>query len=222
MKPKNGQRATLILLVAYSLDLIWKIFHWSELTSGVAGWGVALALMVRFAFMGFLLYLYLRIKKSSQDPEAAPRVALSSAFRTILIMHRVMLAGVIFYVFLAERIAKSAHGLPLSMTVSIGITAIVIALITLGYRMKMLSPAIEALRQNQQDSLALFRWRQAHILIMVLLLSVALLGFALRFIGASFWVVMPFYITSMSLLLLWAPSEAELTIHGPESKSFGN
>jgi hypothetical protein len=137
-------------------------------------------------------------------------------------MHRVMLVTVVLYAFLAERLVKSARSLPLTMTLSFGMTALVIASIALRYRMKMLSSAIDALRRNPQDAQALFRWRQAHILIMVLLLSMALLGFALRFIGASFWVVLPFYFFSFALLLIWAPREVVAANNGAASDSFGN
>jgi len=133
-------------------------------------------------------------------------------------MHRIMLAAVLLYAFLAERLVKSARSLPLSMTLSFGIVAIVIALIALGYRMKTLSSAIEAL----QDAQALIRWREAHILIMVLLHSVALLGFALRFLHGSFWVALPFYFFSFALLLIWGPREAELVNDGAASNSIGN
>jgi cytochrome b561 len=142
-------------------------------------------------------------------------------FRAVRIMHRIMLAAVIIYAFLAEKLAKSASSLPLSMTLSFGIMAIVIALIALGYRMKTLSSAIVALRRNPQDTQALFRWRQAHILIMVLLLSVALFGFVLRFMGGSFWLALPFYSASALLLLLWAPREIVDTIEGSGSSSSG-
>jgi hypothetical protein len=87
--------------------------------------------------------------------------------------------------------------------------------------MKTLSSAIVALRRNPQDTQALFRWRQAHILIMVLLLSVALFGFVLRFMGGSFWLALPFYSASALLLLLWAPREIVDTIEGSGSSSSG-
>ena len=35
MKPKTGERAALVLLIAYCLDLAWKLAHWSELTKGI-------------------------------------------------------------------------------------------------------------------------------------------------------------------------------------------
>jgi hypothetical protein len=222
MKPKNGQRAILILLIAYSLDLVWKLFHWTELTGDVAGWGVALALIVRFAFMGFLLYLYLRLKKSSQDPQAAARGSMSSSFRSIIIMHRVMVAAVVLYIVTAERFAKTNHDFPPSFGLSLAVCALVVVMIATGFRRKLLPSALDALRRDLRDAQALVCWRKAHILTMVLLVSVALFGFSLRFVGGSFWVAFPFYFVSLALLLIWSPREVVATNGGASSDSFGN
>jgi hypothetical protein len=35
MKSKTGERAALVLLIAYCLDLAWKLAHWSELNEGI-------------------------------------------------------------------------------------------------------------------------------------------------------------------------------------------
>jgi len=128
-------------------------------------------------------------------------------FRAVRIMHRIMFASVIVYASLAESLIKSTRSLPLSITLSFGITAIAIALVAFGYRMKMLSSATETLRRNPQDAQALFRWRQAQILIAVLLQSIGLFGFVLRFMGGSFSLAFPFYTASILLLLLLAPRQ---------------
>lgn len=179
-----------------------------------------MALTVRFAFMGFLLYTFLRLRKSSPSLIAAGMAA--NQFRSIRIVHRIMLVGVVLYAFTAERLAMPPSRLSLPMALGLGIVAIVVAAIAFGYRMKLLPSAIEALRRNPQDVQALYRWRQAHIVTMVLLVSVALFGFVLRFMGGSFWVALPFYFASISLLLLWAPNEAEGTIENTPSSSIGN
>jgi hypothetical protein len=46
MKPKTGERAALVLLIAYCLDLAWKLAHWSELTKGLDWWMIAMALTI--------------------------------------------------------------------------------------------------------------------------------------------------------------------------------
>ena len=67
MNPKIGQRAALLLLVLYCLDFVWKLAHWGDLTRGLDWWALAMALTVRFAFMGGLLYALFRLKRASQE-----------------------------------------------------------------------------------------------------------------------------------------------------------
>jgi hypothetical protein len=55
MTPKTGEGAVRMLLIAYCLDLAWKLAHWSELTKGSDWWMIAMALILRFAVMGSLL-----------------------------------------------------------------------------------------------------------------------------------------------------------------------
>jgi hypothetical protein len=65
MFSKTAQRRSILFLsVFYSLDLVWKLFHWRELSSGVPWWGIAVGLAVRFAFMGFMVAVYLRMRKA--------------------------------------------------------------------------------------------------------------------------------------------------------------
>ena len=52
-----------MLLILYCVDLIWKLALWNQLTHGLNLWMVAGALIVRFAFMGGLLIMYLRFRK---------------------------------------------------------------------------------------------------------------------------------------------------------------
>jgi predicted tellurium resistance membrane protein TerC len=40
--------------------------NWSELSKRVAWWGILLALVVRFAFMGFIFFVYLRFRKAAK------------------------------------------------------------------------------------------------------------------------------------------------------------
>ena len=66
MKLKSAESITLLLFIAYCVDLIWKIeAGWREIIAG--DWKmIGLALTVRFAYMGFLLAAFLRLRKSRQ------------------------------------------------------------------------------------------------------------------------------------------------------------
>ena len=65
MKPKTLERLALGLLIAYCLDLAWKVAHWRGLSRGVdLNWRLlTLALTVRFAYMGFLLFVFIRARR---------------------------------------------------------------------------------------------------------------------------------------------------------------
>lgn len=53
----------LILFILYSLDLIWKLAHWSQYSAGLRPSSIAIALAFRLVFMAFLLWMYLRARK---------------------------------------------------------------------------------------------------------------------------------------------------------------
>jgi hypothetical protein len=67
MKPKTGERSVLLLLIVYCLDLVWKLANWHQLTDGLDWWMTALALGIRFAFMGGLLLVFLRLRKAARS-----------------------------------------------------------------------------------------------------------------------------------------------------------
>src|SRR5579872_5137703 len=88
------KRAVLFLLIVYSLDLVWKLASWNEAFNGVPWWGIALGLAVRFVIMGFILSLYLRLKKVPQEPPVITNAMINASVRSMRVMHLVLL-GVI-------------------------------------------------------------------------------------------------------------------------------
>jgi hypothetical protein len=52
--------------MAFCLDLAWKLVHWGDFTRGLEWWVIVLALIVRFAVMGFLSFVLLKLRK---EPE---------------------------------------------------------------------------------------------------------------------------------------------------------
>lgn len=206
MKSRTWQkRAVLFLLVVYSVDLAWKVANWHDAFGDAPWWGIALGLIVRFSFMGFMLFLYLRLKKLPQDPLVVTAVMKRTSVRSMRIIHGVMFAAIVSYVFIAERLPATASNLTPSIAESFAILAFIMVVIAVGFRRKMLSPAIESLGRDPGDEAALGRWRMANLLSMVLTMSVALYGFALRALGGSRRVVWPFFIISLILMLMWRP-----------------
>jgi len=199
------RRAAFIVLFVYCLDLAWKLAHWSETFGGVPWWGLALGLSIRFAFMGFILSIYLRVRKSSQEQSTITPVTKNASLRSMRIVHAVLLSAVAGYAFVADRILRPAVDAPVRFVESFCMMAALIVVIAFGFRRKLLHAANNALQQGPSDAAALSRWRTANILSMVLAVSVALIGVALRAVGGDRRVVWLFFLVSVVLMLCWRP-----------------
>jgi hypothetical protein len=66
MRPKTLEKAVLLLLVVYCLDLVWRLANWGDLANGVPWWGIALGLTVRVAFMAGLVFLLIRTRRANK------------------------------------------------------------------------------------------------------------------------------------------------------------
>lgn len=55
----------LILFALYCADLVWKLAHWSQNPAGLKISTFAIALTLRLLFMAFLLWVYLRARRTS-------------------------------------------------------------------------------------------------------------------------------------------------------------
>jgi len=194
----------LFLLVVYSLDLAWKLANWNEAFGGVAWWGIALGLAVRFAFMGFVLFIYLRLRKALQEPTAVTRITTKAALRHMRIFHIAMLCAIVSYAFVAALLRPAAGESPLPVE-GFWIVAALMVLIAYGFRRKLLPAATRTLLHEPGDAEALGRWRMTNILSMIFASSVSMYGVALRAIGGSGRVVWPFFIVSALLMLWWRP-----------------
>ncbi len=64
--------SAICLFVLYAADSIWKVVLFTQdgfnvTMARIPWWALTGALIIRFFFMGFLLYAYLRMKKTSAD-----------------------------------------------------------------------------------------------------------------------------------------------------------
>ena len=55
----------LILFILYCADLAWKLTHWNQYSAGLKMSTFAIALTLRLIFMAFLLWMYLRARRTS-------------------------------------------------------------------------------------------------------------------------------------------------------------
>jgi len=134
-----------------------------------------------------------------------PALTLDNSIRLIRIIYGALLFAMILNIRMAE---KLSHQEPLDIHViwlallANGLMAIGVAIF---FRFKMLQPAAETLQERPDDQTALARWRAGSILSFVLVETVALFGFVLRFIGGTTWQSLPFYVVGIALMLVWWP-----------------
>jgi len=134
-----------------------------------------------------------------------PALTLDNSIRSIRIIYAVLLFKMILYVLTAEKLSHQEphdiHTIWLAFLVS----GLMIVAVALSFRIKMLEPAGETLQAKADDQRALARWRAGNILSFVLVETVALFGFVLRFIGGTTWQSLPFYVVGIALMLVWWP-----------------
>lgn len=200
---KWQRRAALFLLIVYSGDLALKLVDWRETFGDVPWWEIALGLTFRFAFMGGVLYLYLKLKKAPDEQLPVTNPMKAAAMRSMRILHVILCIAIVLYIYIAESILRPTRVAPLLFVETFSILCIAMVVIGLVFRRRLLPPAIEGMRRG--DSTALARWRQANILSMVLAVSVSLYGVALRAMGGSPQVTWPFFIAAAILMWVWRP-----------------
>jgi hypothetical protein len=196
------KRAVLFLLVIYCLDLASKLVSWRDTFSNVPWWGAALGLAVRFAFMGFLVNLFIRLKKPPQDQPVTGTIKNSSV-RSMRIFQFIFLATILGYAYVAELSSDPTAAVQPVMVGSFSILAVFTVLIAFAFRGRLLPSAVEALQRGDANGVG--RWRTANILSMVLAETIGMFGLVLRIMGGSRRVAWPFFIGAIILLLVWTP-----------------
>lgn len=128
------------------------------------------------------------------------------SFRSMRILHIVFLAAIFGYFAVAERFFVLTKDVPVIVVAAFSGVSTAVIVIALVFRRRLLAPAIEALQRDASDAKALVQWRAANTLSIVLAMSVALDGLALRAMGCDRQIVWPFFIVSIILMLMWKPS----------------
>jgi len=129
----------------------------------------------------------------------------NAALREMRIMHLVMLAAIFGYASVAEGIVRPTTELSPVMLKAFLLLALADIAIAFVVRKRTLRKAMEGSQRNASDPTALAEWRKANVFGMVMAVSVGLYGFALRFMGASRAVSVPFYVAAVILMILWWP-----------------
>ncbi len=129
---------------------------------------------------------------------------LESSLRQMRIIHLALLLSVPLYVFAGEYLGPSEPRDVKLLQLALGAFAVADLGIAYFFRQR-LRAAEEALRVKSEDAAALGSWRVASVISLVICESTAVLGFALRMLGATLWQATPFYAVSLVLLLVWVP-----------------
>jgi F0F1-type ATP synthase membrane subunit c/vacuolar-type H+-ATPase subunit K len=125
--------------------------------------------------------------------------------REMRIMHLVLIAAILSYAYVAEVIINPTTELKPVLLKAFLVLALADIAIAFFVRRRILRKATEGLRRNSSDPSALAEWRKGNVLGMVMAVSVGLYGLALRFMGASRPVSVPFYVAAVILMILWRP-----------------
>jgi hypothetical protein len=137
----------------------------------------------------------------------------NEAVRSVRILHMAFLAAIVGYAWLAERFFAYTRDVPAVFVEVFSFCAVANVIIALGFRKKRLTPAIDALKLDENDSTAIAQWRAINTLSMILAMSVSLIGLSLRALGCSRIVVWPFFIASVILMLAWKPKLEQGAMH---------
>ncbi len=131
--------------------------------------------------------------------------SIRDTVRKAQVLHAVLIATVLLYIvclhFLQLVKEEASPALVTSLSVAAAGAAVVAAL----FRRRFVRPAREALQLNPGDTGALKRWYQGVVISLVICENVALIGFLLRVLGASWQVAGLFFGAAMLLILAWTP-----------------
>jgi len=137
---------------------------------------------------------------------------MDAAVKLIRTIRLVFIASVFLYAIIGEAVGREAAPYP-NVTTYFGIAlmAVITMIMITVLRRIFVVPAEALLAKNPDDSAALMRWRTGYIITYGLSETVALYGFALRFLGFTLSQVVTFYVVSLILLMFFGvqrPSNA--------------
>jgi hypothetical protein len=130
---------------------------------------------------------------------------MESSLRQMNIIKMVMLASIVLYAIMAERMASVNNRVADSFFFAIAVMAVLMAITCFVLRRILVGPAEQTLQREPENKAALQRWRGGHMPVMAVSEAVALFGFVLRFQGAPLIRVAPFYIAGALLMLMLGP-----------------
>jgi len=130
---------------------------------------------------------------------------MESALRSARILHLVFVIVPFLYIVVLLQLHPSER--PVTPILVYALAFECFATIGVGFflRARNVTASAEKLCTSPQDTVALRTWRSGQIISFTLAESVALFGFVLKFLGASWNVAGIFFVAGILLLLAWTP-----------------
>jgi hypothetical protein len=132
---------------------------------------------------------------------------MESATKTLQIVRMAMLASILLYGFVGEKLPRNSGAAPPDRRLFLALTVVAVALVVLAtvLRRALVVKAQSELAIQADDKAALGRWQTGYIASYALCEAIALEGLVLRMLGFSLSQVMPFYLAAFGLILFYAP-----------------
>ena len=127
--------------------------------------------------------------------------SIAETVRGARTIHLVLFLSIILYVFVGEMLHPASQDIPASMQYGFLICAGGMMVLAVVFRRMTAGQAEEVLRRDPDDAVAIARWRTGQLVSYVLAESVALFGFALRYLGVSFGRALLFYGAAIILMV---------------------
>ena len=130
---------------------------------------------------------------------------MNRALRTLRAVQWSMLASILLYGFLGERVGPTARAVNPSISYLLATLSVAIVGMIFIVRRTLVLRAAESLATKPEDILSLNHWRTGYIATYVLCEALALFGLALRLMGSTLQQSLLFYVGGFVLLLFFAP-----------------
>jgi len=134
-----------------------------------------------------------------------PAPTLTGTLNLVRVIHVFMFVSMFTVIDAVERLLPHRHGDVGALWVPYLVLATANVGLILFFRLRQLRSATQSLKSNPSDVFALNRMRFVNILTFVILESVVLFGFSMRFMGGTLVQSLPFYVAGIALMVIWWP-----------------
>ncbi len=131
--------------------------------------------------------------------------SVRDTIRKAKVLHAVLMATVLLYIACLHFLQPMREEVSRSLVTGLSVAAAGIAVVAASFRRRFVRPSREALLLNAGDTNALKRWYQGVVISLVICENIALIGFLLRVLGASWQVAGLLFGAAMLLMLAWTP-----------------